>query len=84
MSRLSSLFSNRRLAAQVAAIDRSQAVIEFDLNGTILNANENFLSVLGYTLGEIKGQHHRMFVDPAERECAAIRSSMPRARPSRS
>ncbi|MGO4674083.1 PAS domain S-box protein [Bosea sp. 2YAB26] len=58
MSRLSSLFSNRRLAAQVAAINRSQAVIEFDLNGMILNANENFLNVLGYTLDEIRGQHH--------------------------
>ncbi|MGO4734961.1 PAS domain-containing methyl-accepting chemotaxis protein [Bosea sp. 2KB_26] len=73
MSRLSSLFSNRRLAAQVAAINRSQAVIEFDLNGMILNANENFLNVLGYTFDEIKGQHHRMFVDPAERESAAYR-----------
>ncbi|RDJ27392.1 methyl-accepting chemotaxis protein [Bosea caraganae] len=73
MPSLSSLFSNRRLAAQVAAINRSQAVIEFDLDGKILNANENFLAVLGYTLDEIKGQHHRMFVDPAEREGAAYR-----------
>jgi methyl-accepting chemotaxis protein len=73
MPSLSRLFSNRRLAAEVAAINRSQAVIEFDLAGKILNANENFLSVLGYSLDEIKGQHHRMFVDPAERESAAYR-----------
>lgn len=48
---------------QVAAIHRSQAVIEFDLTGKILEANENFLQVMGYTLNEIVGQHHRIFVD---------------------
>ena len=46
------------------AIDRSQAVIEFELDGTILSANENFLSTLGYTIDEIRGKHHSMFVDP--------------------
>jgi methyl-accepting chemotaxis protein len=50
---------------QVAAISRVQAVIEFTLDGTILTANENFLNALGYTLEEIRGQHHRMFVEPA-------------------
>ncbi|UJW84072.1 methyl-accepting chemotaxis protein [Devosia sp. SL43] len=50
--------------AKVDAIMRSQAVIEFKLDGTIITANENFLAALGYTLGEIAGQHHRMFVDP--------------------
>ncbi len=49
--------------AQAAAIGRSQAVIEFKLDGTIVTANENFLDALGYTLGEIQGKHHRMFVD---------------------
>jgi len=39
-------------------------VIEFELDGTIITANDNFLTVLGYTLAEVKGQHHRMFVDP--------------------
>lgn len=53
-------------AGQLAAISRSQAVIEFDMKGNILTANENFLSTLGYTLDEVKGKHHRMFVDPAE------------------
>jgi methyl-accepting chemotaxis protein len=52
--------------AQLAAIHRSQAVIEFKLDGTIITANQNFLNTLGYTLAEIAGKHHRMFVDPAE------------------
>lgn len=51
-------------AGQVAAMNRSQAVIEFNLDGTIITANDNFLSVLGYTLDEIKGKHHSMFVEP--------------------
>ncbi|MDR7145474.1 PAS domain-containing methyl-accepting chemotaxis protein [Rhizobium sp. BE258] len=48
------------------AMHRSQAIIEFDLTGRILTANENFCAVLGYQLAEIVGQHHRIFVDPAE------------------
>ena len=47
-----------------AAICRSQAVIEFDLAGTILWANDAFLAVMGYRLDEIAGQHHRMFCSP--------------------
>ncbi|WP_104753112.1 methyl-accepting chemotaxis protein [Helicobacter salomonis] len=43
------------------AINRSMAMIEFDTNGMILHANENFLSLMGYTLGEIKGKHHSLF-----------------------
>jgi len=50
--------------AKFVALSRVQAVIEFDLDGIILDANENFLKTLGYTLAEIKGQHHRMFVEP--------------------
>jgi methyl-accepting chemotaxis protein len=46
------------------AINRVQAVIEFALDGTILHANTNFLAAIGYTLDEVVGQHHRMFVDP--------------------
>ncbi len=53
------------LKAQLAAIDRVQAVIEFDVDGQVLNANANFLATLGYTLDEIKGKHHSMFVEPA-------------------
>ncbi|WP_417782280.1 methyl-accepting chemotaxis protein [Terasakiella pusilla] len=48
----------------VRAIDRAQAVIEFELDGTIVDANENFLSVIGYSLEEIKGKHHSLFVEP--------------------
>ncbi len=59
------------LRGQVQAIGRSQAVIEFALDGTIQTANENFLKAVGYSLEEIRGQHHRMFVEPAERETAA-------------
>ena len=51
--------------AKLRAIDQVQAIIEFDLDGTIREANENFLRVVGYSIGEIRGKHHRMFVDPA-------------------
>ncbi|WP_321945948.1 methyl-accepting chemotaxis protein [Paraburkholderia sp. J10-1] len=54
----------RELSAVNAALNRVQAVIEFDLQGTILHANENFLATLGYTLEEVRGKHHRMFCDP--------------------
>ncbi len=46
------------------AIDKSQAVIEFNVDGIIQKANDNFLWTLGYTAQEIEGQHHRMFCDP--------------------
>lgn len=51
---------------EINAIRRSQAVIEFDLQGHILDANENFLNAMGYTLEEIKGQHHKMFLLPEQ------------------
>ena len=47
------------------AFDRSQGMIEFSLDGTIILANENFLNLLGYTLAEVKGRHHSLFVDPS-------------------
>ncbi len=49
---------------KVAAIERAQAVIEFDLTGTVLTANQNFCDALGYTLAEIQGKHHRLFCEP--------------------
>jgi len=55
---------------QIAAVGKTQAVIEFNLDGTIVDANENFLKTLGYTMDEIKGRHHGMFVDPDYRESA--------------
>ena len=60
-------------ASIVAAISRSQAVIEFKLDGTIVTANENFLQTLGYTLEEIQGRHHGMFVDEAYRQTGEYR-----------
>ncbi len=57
-------------AGQLAAISKSQAVIEFDLDGTVRTANDNFCQALGYTLAEIKGQHHGKFVDDAYRGSA--------------
>jgi methyl-accepting chemotaxis protein len=49
---------------QISAISKSQAVIEFNMDGTIIDANQNFLSVMGYTLPEIQGKHHSMFAEP--------------------
>jgi methyl-accepting chemotaxis protein len=60
-------------AGMIAAIGRAQAVIAFNLDGTIITANENFLKTLGYSLGEIQGKHHSMFVEPATRDTAAYR-----------
>jgi len=50
-------------AGQLAAIDKAQAVIEFNMDGTTITANENFLTTVGYDLSEVQGKHHRMFVD---------------------
>ncbi|MEQ8495793.1 MAG: PAS domain S-box protein, partial [Gammaproteobacteria bacterium] len=50
--------------AKFAAISRAQAYIEFDVDGTIIDANENFLGALGYARDEVVGRHHRMFVEP--------------------
>jgi len=60
-------------ASKIAAINRAQAVIEFNLDGTIVIANENFLKAMGYSLNEIQGKHHSMFVPPAERDGVAYR-----------
>ena len=62
-----------REQAVVQAIGRSFAFIEFDLQGNVLHANDNFLKVLGYTLDEIKGRHHSLFCDPAYRDSPAYR-----------
>jgi len=54
-----------RAQSIVDAISRSQAMIEFDLDGIILSANDNFCAAMGYRLPEIRGRHHRIFVEPA-------------------
>ncbi|MEQ8599195.1 MAG: methyl-accepting chemotaxis protein [Devosia sp.] len=66
--------SHRDNAAKVAAISRSQAVIEFALDGTIITANENFLGAVGYGLDEIVGRHHSMFCDPDYAKSAEYKS----------
>jgi methyl-accepting chemotaxis protein len=58
---------NLDAAGQIAAIRKSQSVIEFSVDGTILDANEHLLRTTGYSLDEIKGQHHSIFVDPTTR-----------------
>ncbi|WIF65253.1 methyl-accepting chemotaxis protein [Metapseudomonas otitidis] len=59
--------------ARRSAVDRSMALIEFLPDGTIVSANENFLSAVGYRLEEVQGRHHRMFCDPAYANSAEYR-----------
>jgi len=56
---------NKDLQGVMDAIDKAQAVIEFNQDGTVTTANDNFLKTFGYSLAEIQGKHHRMFCDPA-------------------
>ncbi len=56
---------NADYEGQIEAIGKSQAVIHFNMDGTIITANENFCSTMGYSLAEIQGKHHRMFAEPA-------------------
>ena len=58
------------LRGKIDAINRVQAVIEFELDGTIITANDNFLKTLGYSLDEIQGQHHSLFIEPAYKASA--------------
>ncbi|RIK98893.1 MAG: chemotaxis protein [Proteobacteria bacterium] len=65
---------------QIAAIHKSQAIIEFAADGTILTANDNFLAALGYRLDEVAGRHHGMFVEPEYRDSDAYRAFWDRLR----
>lgn len=65
---------NAYYGGQIEALNRAQAVIEFQLDGTIIDANENFLGAMGYSLDEIKGKHHSMFVEAEYRKSAEYRS----------
>ena len=69
----SGLGKHADLTAKFDALGRSQAIIEFTPDGTILTANINFLTTMGYTLPEVQGQHHAMFVEPAHRDSAEYR-----------
>jgi methyl-accepting chemotaxis protein len=72
------LLENERTATvakcKIAAIDKSQAVIEFDLDGTVRSANDNFLRTMGYGFADIKDQNHGMFVEPAHRSSPEYRT----------
>ncbi|HEV7717013.1 MAG TPA: PAS domain-containing protein, partial [Steroidobacteraceae bacterium] len=75
--------SSRELAdlrGKVAAVSRAQPMIEFDMDGTVINANENFLKASGYSLGEIRGKHHRMFVDAESRDTPEYKAFWERLR----
>lgn len=61
-------------AIRMAALHKSQAIIEFKTDGTIVDANENFCKTLGYEPGEIRGKHHSIFIDPKERESDAYKA----------
>ncbi len=61
-----SIFTSRAMRRQLDALYRNQAVIEFSPEGIILSANPNFEKTIGYSMDELKGQHHRMLVDPDE------------------
>jgi methyl-accepting chemotaxis protein len=65
---------NADYEGQINAVSKSQAVIEFNLDGTVVTANDNFLSCLGYALSEVKGQHHRMFCEPAYTQSGEYRA----------
>jgi methyl-accepting chemotaxis protein len=65
--------SKKTTQAVTEALDRSQAVIEFLPDGTILTANENFLKAIGYSLTEIQGKHHSMFVEASDKQSQQYR-----------
>ena len=58
----------------IDAINQTQAVIQFELDGTILEANQNFLDLMGYAASEVKGKHHRIFVEPTEAASSSYQS----------
>jgi len=64
---------NADYAGQMESISKIQAIIEFNLDGTIVNANHNFLATIGYSIEEIRGKHHSMFLDPQERTSSAYK-----------
>ena len=68
-----SKLENADYLGQIEAIDRSQAVVQFNMDGTLISANDLFLKTMGYTLDEIQGKPHRLFVEPDEAESAEYR-----------
>ncbi len=73
VSKKADIADSAEQGAIVAALSRTQAVIEFETDGTILTANDNFLQVMGYRLEEVKGRHHSMFVEDSYKHSAEYR-----------
>ena len=71
---------DRDMRGKLAALDRSQAVIEFSMDGRILDANKNFLNTVGYTLSEVRGKHHSMFLTPEDAAAAEYQAFWSRLR----
>ncbi len=67
-------FGTSELQSKFDALDHSQGIIEFELDGTILTANRNFLALMGYEESEVRGKHHSIFVDPVEAEQPAYKN----------
>ena len=65
---------NNDLAAKMTALDKSLALIEFEPNGKIIAVNAHFLALVGYTLSDIQGQHHSLFVDSATQNSDAYKT----------
>lgn len=65
--------SNSDFMGQLDAINKSNAVIEFRMDGTVIKANENFMNAVGYTIDEIEGKHHRIFCDKTYAQSADYR-----------
>ncbi len=74
---------NAEFEGKLAAINKAQAAIEFNLDGTVITANDNFLQTLGYTLDEVKGRHHRMFCEDAYATSAEYQAFWERLRAGR-
>ncbi|WP_175506987.1 PAS domain-containing protein [Bosea sp. CRIB-10] len=74
MSNSGFLASLKGASPELEAIKRTQAVIEFDVSGNILDANKLFLDAMGYSNDEIRGRHHSIFLEAGERESASYKS----------
>jgi len=70
--------TNADYAGQIAAIAKSQAVVEFNMDGAVIGANDNFLRMMGFTLNELVGRHHSTLVDEAERHSQAYAELWPK------
>jgi len=58
----------RTNSGMLAALEKAQAIIEFTMDGKVVHANANFMNTLGYSMDEIRGQHHSMFIEPSHRQ----------------